>query len=730
MSTNVEAILDNLNPAQREAVQHGDGPLLIVAGAGSGKTRVITRRIAYLMEQGVEPWRILAITFTNKAAGEMKERVHQLVGDQGAWISTFHSMGARILRREAEALGFDPRFTIYDTGDRKALVKQVMSELSIDTSHYRPSQVASTIGDLKVRLVPPEEFAEQSLDYFNDAVARIYPAYQEALRNNNALDFDDLLARPIELFEKHPEILDQYRERFQYVLVDEYQDTNRVQYKIAKALSSHHGNLCVVGDADQSIYGWRGADIRNILDFTEDFPGAKIIKLEQNYRSCANILAAASAVIGYNGDRIERELWTDNEDGPLIREISAFNDREEAREIAARIRELMRQGMRANDIAIFYRTNAISRSLERSLRDNALPYTIVGSVEFYQRREVKDVLAYLRILANPADSISLRRILNVPSRGIGTKTLALLDAYSLEKGQPLLITVLDPIGVGLSSRALKAVMTFSELARELMEQDPRRVGPLVEGVIRRTEYESFLLQGGNAEEMARVENVRELIASAREYDADHPEDGSLAGFLEEVSLVADVDKWDEAADRVTLMTLHASKGLEFPYVFIAGVEEGLLPHMMSADTETGIEEERRLFYVGITRTMRELTVSWTKGRSHFGQTGSGMRSRFLNEIPAELLEQQSWPPPRPMRNGIPPAPEDDFDDLYDPLDDFGGGEEWKVGDLVEHEHFGRGRVQRVSGMGQNRRITIDFEIHGRKKLLIDYAALMRIEEYD
>ncbi len=732
MSSSIESILGELNPAQLEAIEHVEGALLVVAGAGSGKTRVITRRIAYLMAQGVEPWRILAITFTNKAAGEMRERVHALVGDQGAWISTFHSLGARVLRRDIAALGFDERFTIYDTGDRDALIKQVMHELDIDSSHFRPSIVARSIGELKVQLVPPEMFAERELGYFDDVVARVYPAYQEALQRNNALDFDDLLARPIELFEKHPDVLEHYRDRFQYVLIDEYQDTNRVQYQIAKTLSGKWGNLCVVGDADQSIYAWRGADIRNILDFSRDFPGARTIKLEQNYRSCGNILAAASSVIAYNEGRIERTLWTENEDGPLIGEIHAFNDREEAREVAARIREHVRNGARPADIAIFYRTNALSRSIERALRDGGVPYTIVGAVEFYQRREVKDVLAYLRVLANPADSINLRRIVNVPSRGIGAVSLAKLEAHALQSGQPLLITILEPESVpGLNARAKTAVGQLGGIFRRLMERDPHPVGPIVEALLMETDYEKYLLHGGGPEDLARYENVKELLSSAREYDAEHPDDGSLPGFLEDVSLIADVDRWDQSPDRVTLMTLHASKGLEFPIVFIVGVEEGLMPHSMSVDTPQGIEEERRLFYVGITRTQRELTVSWTSGRTHFGRGVSGTRSRFLNEIPNELLKRQGRPAMPSVRPSFEdgPVPDDFGDDLYDPLADL-DAVSWRVGDAVEHEHFGPGRITGLSGLGQNRRITVEFENHGRKKLLIEYAALSRIEEFE
>ncbi len=633
------SILDDLTDPQREAVTHIDGPLLVVAGAGSGKTRVITRRVAYLIEQGVSPFNIVAITFTNKAAGEMKERVAEMCPIEGMWISTFHSMCARLLRRHADRLGYTSSYTIYDSADQLACIKEVLHALEIDQETLRPAAAAGYISDQKNAFVSVQKAVEAASRWEDELRAKVYAGYQKRLAANNAMDFDDLLVNMVHLLMQHPDILERYQRAFQYILIDEYQDTNHCQYMIARLLAQAHQNICATGDPDQSIYGWRGADIQNILDFEKDYPNCKTVTLDRNYRSTQTILSGADALIENNLSRKPKRLWTDHGAGGPIRELLVDDEVAEGDHIAQVIMDMVEDGARHGDVAVFYRVNAQSRAIEDGLRRASIPYEIVMGVEFYQRREVKDVLAYLRLCANPADNVSFLRIVNVPTRGIGKSTIEKIKDFSERMGLSLLEAVRHPdVATVLSGRARTSVQKFVDLIDGFVARPQSPVEPFVHEVIDKSGYLKHLGKDADADD--RIANVMELASAAAEFDRVHGEEATLTAFLEEVALVSDVDELDESTDKVHLMTLHASKGLEFPIVFIAGVEQGMLPHARAteAQEDEGLEEERRLMYVGMTRAKRHLILTHAAERTVFGRTNYCIPSIFLDEIPLELRQ--------------------------------------------------------------------------------------------
>jgi len=716
-----DTLLEELNEPQREAVTSGEGPLLILAGAGSGKTRVITRRIAWLVASGrAAPHEILAITFTNKAAREMRERVEAALPVKGMWISTFHSMCARILRRDVEHLGSWTRdFSIYDTADRNQLIKTIVKELGYDVQRFRPAMIGAWISEWKTDpwARRGEEEEEGTGGYEDEVFVKVRDRYEAAMGENNALDFDDLLVKTHMLFEENPGVRDTYASRFRHVLVDEYQDTNRIQYLLTRHLAGWHGNLAVCGDPDQSIYAWRGADIRNILDFEEDFGGAgdtavRVVKLEQNYRSTPCILKAAQAVIRNNRGRKEKDLWTEKEDVELLHVVDCADENDEAGEIAARIHELRKAGYDSDQIAVFYRVNWMQRALERAMRLSGVPYQIVGGVEFYRRREIRDLIGYLQLVVNPRDDVACARVLNVPARGIGDKSLALLAGWAADRRVPLLAAASsEEARAAIRGRAKKGLAAFAGLFERLADLADGPAALALESVIDEIGYLDWLAASGDADATSREENVEELLTHAAEYDRENPE-GGLRGFLQEVALVSDIDGWDDREPKVTLMTLHASKGLEFPVVFITGLEEELLPHALAlAEAQgpnEGEEEERRLMYVGMTRARERLVLTHARTRMHFGESSWRAPSRFLEEIPAEFIEGEEDDEPRdPL--GVYEAPS--------------GTPELREGDAVEHDHFGYGRVARLQGAGANARVTVDFTQVGSKVLLVQYANL-------
>lgn len=714
-------LLHELNPPQREAVTSTEGPLLVLAGAGTGKTRVLAYRIAYLIgPMGVSPRDVLAVTFTRKAAGEMRDRVRSLVGDVGAgmWIGTFHSICARILRYEARSLGFPPNFTIYDEHDQTALIKQVLKNEEKSEKRSSPAGILSRISAVKSQLITPGEFRARATGHRDNELARLYEAYDAGLRENNALDFDDLIIIPVRLFKANEDLLDRVSGRFPYILIDEYQDTNLAQYELIRLLSTRHGNICAVGDDDQSIYQWRGADVTNILNFERDFPGTRVIRIEQSYRSTKTILAAAQAVIKNNRRRKEKELWTANPVGRRIGVNGVLSEEEEGAFVAATIAELVKEeGRTLSDIAVLYRTNAQSRAIEDALRRQGMPYVLVGGMRFYERKEIKDIVAYLRVLVNPADSISLRRILNVPPRGIGDVTMSRLESYAAEQDISVLEAVerageIGRIGPGFR-RKLEA---FTGLIAELgAAAGSASIGEVIGTVAESTGYIAFLEDQGTPDAVARLENVRELAAGAYEYE-ERAEEPSLEAFLEEISLLMDIDMWDNTQERVSLMTLHNAKGLEFKAVFLAGVEEGLLPHHTALEDDAEIEEERRLFYVGLTRARERAFLSIATSRRGFHGFLTRSVSRFLHEIPPEYVEYLS--------------------DVYEPYgtgdagDEDYAGEEIviQVGAWVKHPDWGIGRVKTCQGYGRELRVTIDFGHNNIKKVLARYARLEPVDE--
>ena len=642
------SIYDTLNPAQKEAVFYTEGPLLVLAGAGSGKTRVLTHRVVYLIEEkGINPWNIMAITFTNKAAGEMRERVDKLVsfGAESVWVSTFHSSCVRILRRHIEALGYSSDFTIYDSDDQKTLMKQVLKKLDVDTKLYKERSMLGQISSAKDQLITPEEMElNAGSDIRQKKTAQIYKAYQDELKKNNALDFDDLIVKTVELFENNPEVLNYYQERFRYIMVDEYQDTNYAQFKLVSLLAKKYRNLCVVGDDDQSIYKFRGADVRNILDFEEAFPGAKVIKLEQNYRSTQNILNAANEVIRHNRDRKSKTLWTANGEGGLVK-VRQYNTAEEEADAIAR--SMRNTGRPWKEIAVLYRTNAQSRLLEERCIAHNIPYRLVGGVNFYQRKEIKDILAYLKTIANGVDDLAVQRIVNVPKRGIGATTLGRVTVFASEHGMSLYDALKESRMVPGIGKAVGKIGGFIEQIENFkrLEKEGYTIKELIGAILEDTGYQKELEADGEVEAQTRMENIEELINKAVSYE-NESEAPNLGEFLEEVALVADIDRMDDSEERVTLMTLHSAKGLEFPLVYLAGMEDGLFPGMMaiSADDRSELEEERRLCYVGITRAKEELVMTSSRLRMVNGETRYYKISRFVEEIPENLMDKELLQP--------------------------------------------------------------------------------------
>ncbi|MBL8857468.1 MAG: UvrD-helicase domain-containing protein [Planctomycetes bacterium] len=731
-------LLAGLNPAQREAVLHETGPLFILAGPGSGKTRVITRRIAWLCrERGVDPWRILAITFTNKAAREMRERVEAILPVRGLWISTFHSLCARILRREIEILpGYTRDFTIYDTNDKNQLLKQLLKDSDYDVTRFKPAMVGAWISDWKNGLDRTRDAdLEDAESIEGELFSKMKRRYTEALRKHNALDFDDLLVKVHEIFEEHPGVRDSYASRFVHVMVDEYQDTNHVQYRLTKSLASIHGNVAVCGDPDQSIYGWRGADIRNILDFEQDFPSPRVVKLEQNYRSTMAILKAAQAVIEKNFDRKSKSLWSEKGEGRKIVSLTCADENDEAREIALQIQALQREGRSPRHIAVFYRVNFMQRALESALRLARVPYQIIGGQEFYERREIRDLVSYAKLVVNPADDVAFRRVVNVPSRGIGDKSIETLSEFAADRRITLRDAARSTEALSrIRGRGRAGIAEFTALMDGLADLKDQPAAFALEQILEAIGTERWLAEMADDKDVDRQSNVDELVTFAESYDqmveasrlaADPARgtealEGGLRGFLQDIALVSDTDALVDDTDKVTLMTLHSAKGLEFPVVFIAGLEEELLPHARAMQDMSGqrpgsaIEEERRLFYVGITRAEERLFLLHANQRMFFGEFGFRTPSRFLGEIPPDVIEGYE-----------PDRDEEEMLGVYDKAD---AVEALAVGDRVSHEHFGRGTIDRLQGAGVNARATVRFPAHGTKVLLLQYAKLTRIAQ--
>ena len=784
-------ILARLNPSQAEAVKHVKGPLLILAGAGSGKTRVLAHRVAYLIASGVKPFQILSVTFTNKAATEMRERIAGLIGPvraKEATLGTFHSICARILRRDGDRIGLERSFTIYDRADQLALVKSVMRQLDLDEKRFAPGAMLAFIEKAKDEMAEPDEAARRSASFYEETAARVYRAYQKALEDDNGVDFDDLLMRVVHLFERHPDVLARYQTRWQHVLVDEYQDTNRTQYRLTRLLASQHRNLAVVGDDDQSIYSWRGADLRNILDFERDYPDAKVVKLEQNYRSTQTILDAAHSVVSRNTGRKDKKLWTDKGAGTQIVLFDAYNEYEEAEYVARQIEKLVGAGgrsslltrradddaeaLRHGEIAVMYRINAQSRVVEESFMRFGIPYQLVGGTRFYERREVKDVLAYVRLARNPSDRLALERIINVPARGIGDKTVEELRAWAGSRGVPLWEAVeAADTNPNLAARARVQLAAFNALMRGLMDLARSEVPSVLFDAVAERSGLRTNLEDGTLEGEERWANVMELRNHAAEFDEIAPPEG-LARFLEEVALVADVDTMEDRPDRVTLITLHAAKGLEFPVVFMVGLEEGLLPHKRALEDNRELEEERRLAYVGMTRAKDRLYLVHAHHRSTWGVGAPAEPSRFLAELPPKLLtpargdrglwgsrevrEQRdpsaylngwgSWQSGGRPRDPIRPRQLPDLNAPARPDARANGGASravhggpdgdpspvattaaWKAGDRVRHARFGEGVVVSSQMVKGDEEVTVAFIGEGVKRLIAAYAGLERLE---
>ncbi len=723
--------LEKLNAKQREAVTTLGGPVLVFAGAGSGKTRVLTYKIAYLVtEVGLPPENILAVTFTNKAASEMKERVQHLLPeiDTGRMnVGTFHSISARLLRREIHRIGYTPDFTIYDQADSRLLVKQVINGFSLDLKQYDPGSIQTLISRLKNNLESPDSFREAGSGYRDKIIGNIFQQYQETLKENNAVDFDDLLLLPLLIFEKFPERRQVYQQQFQYVLVDEYQDTNRPQFEFVHALSSEHREICVVGDDDQSIYGWRGADIRNILDFEDAFGESKLIKLEQNYRSTKTILEAAHAVITKNVHRKEKKLWTENSDGRKITVLENNSERHEAGTLVSALRWNDGREYKLSDYVVLYRTNAQSRPLEDEFRKSGIPYIIVGGVKFYDRKEIKDVLAYLRVLVNPLDSISLERIINFPPRKLGRTTIDRLKALAADENIPLYEAIPKAAKAGAGIRQQKALAGFYHLMKDLRKRlQECTADDLIRLLIERLELENYYLEQAANDGVERWSNIIELVSSVSEFQENNPEKG-IKEFLEEVSLLTDIDRWNDSTRAVTMMTLHSVKGLEFPVVFIVGLEEGLFPLQRSSEDDKELEEERRLFYVGITRAREKVYLSYARTRRRYGgEALEMMPSQFIGDIPAELLDirmtrtSRRFSDERNPRKVYLPKPSAVKSTKVTQINE---------GEFVFHKLFGKGRVVEVRGSGEEAKLTIAFTGGVVKKLIAKYANLRRLSKY-
>lgn len=760
------SIYDTLNEPQREAVLHTDGPLLILAGAGSGKTRVLTHRIAYLIdERGVNPWNILAITFTNKAAEEMRQRVDSLVsfGAESIWVSTFHSACVRILRRFIDRLGYDNRFTIYDTDDQKTLMKEVCRKVDIDTKVYKERNLLAAVSSAKNEMILPDEFElNAGGDFGQLKIAKVYREYEAQLKANNALDFDDLLVKTVQLLETQPDVLEYYQERFRYIMVDEYQDTNTVQFRLVRLLAGKYRNLCVVGDDDQSIYKFRGANIRNILDFEHEFPDAHVVRLEQNYRSTGNILNAANGVIRNNRNRKEKTLWTDNGDGEKIQLRQFDTAFDEAEYIAEDIKKEVQEGASYNDSAVLYRTNAQSRLFEEKFIAMNIPYKIVGGINFYARREIKDLLAYLKTVDNGQDDLAVRRIINVPKRGIGLTTINRIQESADERGigfyEALLAPDLIP-GVGRSASKLDSFAALIEYFKGQTEKES--ITDLLREIIEKTGYVESLEAEDKVEAESRIENIDELVNKAAAYEEDcqdRGEEASLSGFLEEVALVADIDSLDEDQDYLVLMTLHSAKGLEFPHVYLAGMEDGLFPSYMTitSDDNEDLEEERRLCYVGITRAEEKLTLTCARRRMVRGETQFNKMSRFIKEIPMELIDTGNRKIEEgtqiPVQNTYSHAKEAfrarPFASQFSASQSSGkttgkqpfsslqkgsqilagksGSLSYQVGDRVRHTKFGEGTVLEIKEGGRDYEVTVEFDSAGVRKMFAMFARLVKV----
>ncbi|WP_288647335.1 DNA helicase PcrA [uncultured Enterococcus sp.] len=741
MSSKAE-LLNGMNPRQKEAVLHTDGPLLLMAGAGSGKTRVLTHRIAYLIEEKeVNPWNILAITFTNKAAKEMKERVNAILasGGEDVWVSTFHSMCVRILRRDVDFIGYNRNFTIIDSSEQLTLMKRILKELNIDPKKYDPRSILGTISQAKNSLQTPQDFAKMQGSYYEEIVAKCYAAYQKELQYNQCMDFDDLIMNTIRLFEEHPDSLTYYQNKFHYIHVDEYQDTNHAQYTLVNLLAGRFRNLCVVGDADQSIYGWRGADMQNILDFEKDYPDAAVILLEQNYRSTKNILSAANQVIENNSNRKPKNLWTENKEGNKITYYRADNERDETRFIVDRMQEEIRSNHRNyGDFAILYRTNAQSRVMEETLLKANIPYKMVGGHKFYDRKEIKDILAYLNVLANPQDSISFERIVNSPKRGIGPGSIEKLRSFASLHEWPLLEAAQNVELANIGGKAGQQLGSFGEMVQEVTQMIPYlTVTELTKEVLDRSGYLEDLKIQNTLEAQARIENLEEFLTVTQEFDkqfeqqneedADAPEE-KLTVFLNDLALVSDIDNLEEDASQVTLMTLHAAKGLEFPVVFLIGLEEGVFPLSRALMEESELEEERRLAYVGITRAEEALYLTNAFSRTLYGRTQYNRPSRFVEEIDQELLEIEGM---RPTPKKTPVFAKKTAysykqpETAVVPSKSATGGENnsWKPGDKVKHKKWGLGTVVRVSGTSKDLELDVAFPSQGVKRLLAAFAPI-------
>lgn len=741
MSSKAE-LLNGMNPRQKEAVLHTDGPLLLMAGAGSGKTRVLTHRIAYLIEEKeVNPWNILAITFTNKAAKEMKERVNAILasGGEDVWVSTFHSMCVRILRRDVDFIGYNRNFTIIDSSEQLTLMKRILKELNIDPKKYDPRSILGTISQAKNSLQTPQDFAKMQGSYYEEIAAKCYAAYQKELQYNQCMDFDDLIMNTIRLFEEHPDSLTYYQNKFHYIHVDEYQDTNHAQYTLVNLLAGRFRNLCVVGDADQSIYGWRGADMQNILDFEKDYPDAAVILLEQNYRSTKNILSAANQVIENNSNRKPKNLWTENKEGNKITYYRADNERDETRFIVDRMQEEIRSNHRNyGDFAILYRTNAQSRVMEETLLKANIPYKMVGGHKFYDRKEIKDILAYLNVLVNPQDSISFERIVNSPKRGIGPGSIEKLRSFASLHEWPLLEAAQNVDLANIGGKAGQQLGAFGEMIQEVTQMIPYlTVTELTKEVLDRSGYLEDLKNQNTLEAQARIENLEEFLTVTQEFDkqfeqqneedADAPEE-KLTVFLNDLALVSDIDNLEEDASQVTLMTLHAAKGLEFPVVFLIGLEEGVFPLSRALMEESELEEERRLAYVGITRAEEALYLTNAFSRTLYGRTQYNRPSRFVEEIDQELLEIEGM---RPTPKKTPVFAKKTAysykqpETAVVPSKSATGGENnsWKPGDKVKHKKWGLGTVVRVSGTSKDLELDVAFPSQGVKRLLAAFAPI-------
>lgn len=763
LQTKGNGLLTGLNPEQQEAVKCTEGPLLIMAGAGSGKTRVLTHRIAYLIsEKDVTPWNILAITFTNKASREMRDRVSRIVGPQAEeiWISTFHSMCVRILRRDIDRIGFNRNFSILDTTDQLSVIKKILKEKNIDPKKFDPRAILGSISSAKNELTTAEEYAKSASGYFEKVVSDVYEKYQDRLKKNQSLDFDDLIMMTIQLFNRVPEVLEFYQRKFQYIHVDEYQDTNKAQYMLVKALANRFKNLCVVGDSDQSIYRWRGADIANILSFEKDYPNAKLIMLEQNYRSTKRILEAANLVIENNSNRKPKKLWTENDEGKKLVYYRGDSERDEAYFVAGKIKELTGSGKRRyNEIAILYRTNAQSRLMEEVLLKSNINYNIVGGMKFYDRKEIKDLLAYLRLIANPDDDISFARIINVPKRGIGASTLDKLADYAAQGDMSINNALNEVDFIGLSSRFANTLAEFRDQVRNWHSmQEFLSVTELVEEVLKKTGYREMLKAEKTLEAESRLENIEEFLSVTQNFEKANEEgDKTLVAFLTDLALISDIDQADKDEEKnnqenVVLMTLHSAKGLEFPVVFLIGLEEGVFPHSRSLMDEEEMEEERRLAYVGITRAENELYLTNARTRTLYGRTNMNPVSRFIGEIPEELIENLAETMNQATNRGVqtpfggqtsPFGTKTSFgmqtpfgsqrpmvqQSVVRPVATKTGGDEigWRVGDKVEHKKWGIGTVVSVKGENEDKELDIAFpQPTGIKRLLAKFAPITKV----